>query len=177
MTLHDNEHRINNTGWITGWRWSGGVERKAKPLREWWTFFNLHFPASVLKAMSRICACKTEKNLKIFGWWQWQKRLAGTLPFILWLSILVDQPCPKLLIWWQKSIYLSSNNNPFIYSVVPILFHGLSFNLRLCSTARYDLVGCLNIKMLLSTPVCKLCKLTENGDLLSIALVYIGLHM
>ncbi len=67
MTLHDNEHRINNTGWITGLRWNGGVERKAKPLRECWTFFNLHFPASVLEAMSRICACKTEKNLKIFG--------------------------------------------------------------------------------------------------------------
>ncbi len=62
------DHRINNTGWITGWRWNGGVERKAKPLRECWTFFNLHFPASVMKAMSRICACKTEKNLQIFCW-------------------------------------------------------------------------------------------------------------
>ncbi len=83
-------HRINNTGWITGWRWNGGVERKAKPLRECWTFFNLHFPASVMKAMSRICACRTffnlhfpasvmkamsricacrtEKNLQMFGW-------------------------------------------------------------------------------------------------------------
>ena len=50
------------------WRWNGGVERKAKPLRECWTFFNLHFPASVMKAMSRICACKTEKNLQMFGW-------------------------------------------------------------------------------------------------------------
>jgi hypothetical protein len=61
-------HRINNTGWTTEWRWNGGVERKAKPLRECWTFFNLHFPASVLEAMSRICACKTEKNLQMFGW-------------------------------------------------------------------------------------------------------------
>ncbi len=31
-------------------------------------FFNLHFPAPVMEAMSRICACKTEKNLQIFGW-------------------------------------------------------------------------------------------------------------
>ncbi len=44
------------------------VERKAKPLRKCWTFFNLHFPAPAMKAMSRICACKTEKNPQIFGW-------------------------------------------------------------------------------------------------------------
>ncbi len=50
------------------WRWDGGVERKAKLLGECWTFFNLHFPAPVMEAMSRICACKTEKNLQIFGW-------------------------------------------------------------------------------------------------------------
>jgi hypothetical protein len=31
-------------------------------------FFNLHFPAPAMEAMSRICACKTEKNLQIFGW-------------------------------------------------------------------------------------------------------------
>ncbi len=50
------------------WRWNGGVERKAKPLRECWTFFNLHFPAPVMEAMSRICACKTEKTPQILGW-------------------------------------------------------------------------------------------------------------
>ncbi len=44
------------------------VERKAKVLGECWTFFNLHFPAPAMEAMSRICACKTEKNLQIFGW-------------------------------------------------------------------------------------------------------------
>jgi hypothetical protein len=31
-------------------------------------FFNLHFPTPAMEAMSRICACKTEKNLQIFGW-------------------------------------------------------------------------------------------------------------
>jgi hypothetical protein len=31
-------------------------------------FFNLHFPAPAMEAMSRICACKTERNLQIFGW-------------------------------------------------------------------------------------------------------------
>ncbi len=68
MTFHDDEHRINNTGWIAKWWWNGGVERKAKPKGECWTFFNLHFPASEMKAMSNICACKTEKNLQMFGW-------------------------------------------------------------------------------------------------------------
>ncbi len=41
---------------------------KAKLLRECWTFFNLHFPTPAVEAMSRICACKTERNLQIFGW-------------------------------------------------------------------------------------------------------------
>ncbi len=50
------------------WRWSGGVDRKAKLLGECWTFFNLHFPAPAIEAMSRICAWRTEKNLQIFGW-------------------------------------------------------------------------------------------------------------
>ena len=44
------------------------VERKSKPLRECWMFFNLHFPAPAMEAMSRICACKTERNPQIFGW-------------------------------------------------------------------------------------------------------------
>jgi hypothetical protein len=30
--------------------------------------FDLHFPTPAVKAMSRICACKTERNLQIFGW-------------------------------------------------------------------------------------------------------------
>jgi hypothetical protein len=30
--------------------------------------FNLHFPTPAVEAMSRICACKTERNLQIFGW-------------------------------------------------------------------------------------------------------------
>jgi hypothetical protein len=30
--------------------------------------FDLHFLTPVVKAMSRICACKTERNLQIFGW-------------------------------------------------------------------------------------------------------------
>ncbi len=68
MVFHIDEHRINNTGWMMKWRWNGGVERKARLLGECWTFFNLHFPALVMEAMSRICACKTEKNLQIFGW-------------------------------------------------------------------------------------------------------------
>jgi hypothetical protein len=30
--------------------------------------FDLHFPTPAVKAMSRICACKTERNLQMFGW-------------------------------------------------------------------------------------------------------------
>ncbi len=30
--------------------------------------FDLHFPTPAVEAMSRICACKTERNLQIFGW-------------------------------------------------------------------------------------------------------------
>ncbi len=30
--------------------------------------FNLHFPTPAVEAMSRICACNTERNLQIFGW-------------------------------------------------------------------------------------------------------------
>ncbi len=66
--FHIDEHRINNTGWMMKWWWNGGVERKAKLLGECWTFFNLHFPAPAMEAMSRICTYKTERNLLIFGW-------------------------------------------------------------------------------------------------------------
>jgi hypothetical protein len=30
--------------------------------------FDLHFSTPAVEAMSRICACKTERNLQIFGW-------------------------------------------------------------------------------------------------------------
>jgi hypothetical protein len=30
--------------------------------------FDSHFPTPAVKAISRICACKTVRNLQIFGW-------------------------------------------------------------------------------------------------------------
>ncbi len=30
--------------------------------------FDLHFPTPAVEAMSRICACKAERNLQMFGW-------------------------------------------------------------------------------------------------------------
>jgi hypothetical protein len=30
--------------------------------------FDLHFPTPAVEAMFRICTCKTERNLQIFGW-------------------------------------------------------------------------------------------------------------
>jgi hypothetical protein len=41
---------------------------KSKTVGRMLNIFNLHFPAPAMEAMSRICACKTEKNLQIFGW-------------------------------------------------------------------------------------------------------------
>ncbi len=89
--FHIDDHRINNTGWMMKWRWNGGVERKAKLLGECWTFFNLHFPAPVMEAMSRICACKTEKNLQIFGWCLQFKQSCLWATLILILSAKTKQ--------------------------------------------------------------------------------------
>jgi hypothetical protein len=42
---------------------------KGKPIVErMLNVFDLHFSTPAVKAMSRICACKTERNLHIFGW-------------------------------------------------------------------------------------------------------------
>jgi hypothetical protein len=42
---------------------------KGKPIVErMLNIFYLHFSATAVKAMSRICACKFERNLQIFGW-------------------------------------------------------------------------------------------------------------
>ncbi len=42
---------------------------KGKPIVErMLNVFVLHFPTPAVKAMSRICACKTERNLQMFGW-------------------------------------------------------------------------------------------------------------
>jgi hypothetical protein len=47
--------------------WRGGT--KGKPIIErMLNVFDLHFPTPALEAMSRIYACKTERNLQIFGW-------------------------------------------------------------------------------------------------------------
>ena len=45
----------------------GGM--KGKPVVErMLNVFDLHFPTPAVEAMSRIYACKTERNLQIFGW-------------------------------------------------------------------------------------------------------------
>ena len=41
---------------------------KSKTIERMLNVFQSTFSASEMKAMSRICACKTEKNLQIFGW-------------------------------------------------------------------------------------------------------------
>ncbi len=66
MTFHDDEHRVNNTGWIwngdetEGWNEKqthrGDAER-----------FSIYIFSIRNEAMSRICACKTERTLQIFG--------------------------------------------------------------------------------------------------------------
>jgi hypothetical protein len=45
----------------------GGM--KGKPVGETMlNIFDLHFPTPAVEAKSRIYACKTERNLQIFGW-------------------------------------------------------------------------------------------------------------
>ncbi len=46
---------------------SGGTKSKIV-VKGMLNAFDLHFPTPALEAMSRICACKTERNLQIFGW-------------------------------------------------------------------------------------------------------------
>ncbi len=42
---------------------------KGKPVVErMLNVFDLHFPTPAVEAISRICDCKTERNLQIFGW-------------------------------------------------------------------------------------------------------------
>ncbi len=42
---------------------------KGKPVVErMLNVFDLHFPTPAVEAVSRICACKTGRNLHIFGW-------------------------------------------------------------------------------------------------------------
>ncbi len=62
------KHRINNTGWMMKWQWNGGVERKAPIDERMLNVFDLHFPTPAVEATSRIYACRTERNLQIFGW-------------------------------------------------------------------------------------------------------------
>jgi hypothetical protein len=46
---------------------SGGTKSKTV-VERMLNVFDLHFPAPVVEATSRIYACKTERNLQIFGW-------------------------------------------------------------------------------------------------------------
>ena len=50
----------------TEWRWNRGVERKQNH-RENAERFSIYIFCIRNEAMSRICACKTKKNLQIFG--------------------------------------------------------------------------------------------------------------
>ena len=65
MTFHEDEHKINNTGWI----WSGDeiegwneANQKGMP-----NVFQSTFSRSEMKQISRICTCKTERTLQISG--------------------------------------------------------------------------------------------------------------
>ncbi len=47
----------------------GGVERSANPnIERMLSVFDLHLSAPEEKAVSRICASKTRRNLQTFGW-------------------------------------------------------------------------------------------------------------
>ncbi len=65
--FHINEHRINNTNDEMEVKRRGGTKSKIV-VERMLNVFDLHFPTPATKAMSRICACKTGRNLQIFGW-------------------------------------------------------------------------------------------------------------
>ncbi len=66
--FHITEHRINNTGWMMKWWWAEGWNEKQNCCWENAERFWLTFSYTSSGAMSRIYACKTERNLQIFGW-------------------------------------------------------------------------------------------------------------
>ena len=64
MTFHEDEHKINNTGWI----WNGDETEgwnEAKPKGNAERFFNLHFLDQKRSKDLEFCACKTERTLQI----------------------------------------------------------------------------------------------------------------
>ncbi len=62
------KHRINNTDWMMKWWWWEGVELGANPnIEKMLNFLDLHLSALEEKALSRICASKTRRNLQTFG--------------------------------------------------------------------------------------------------------------
>ncbi len=66
MTFHDDEHRINNMDeYGMAMKRRGGT--KSKTIERMLNVFQSTFSASEMKALSRICASKTEKNLQVFG--------------------------------------------------------------------------------------------------------------
>ncbi len=66
MTFHNDEHRINNTGRIRNGdeteEWNEKQNHGENAER-----FLIYIFYIRNEAMSRICACKTEKNLQISG--------------------------------------------------------------------------------------------------------------
>ncbi len=86
-SFYIDEHRMNNTGWMMKWQWNGGVERKAPIDERMLNVFDLHFPTPAVEAMSRIYACKTERNLQIFGWClQYKQSCPWATPSYFWLQ-------------------------------------------------------------------------------------------
>ncbi len=66
MTFHDDEHRINNTGWIR----NGDETEEWNEKHNHWEDaerFSIYIFSIRNEAMSRICACKTERTLQMFG--------------------------------------------------------------------------------------------------------------
>ena len=67
MILWVNNYKCNWDGMMMAINQRG--ETKGKPhVEKMLNVFDLHFSTPAVKAMSRICTCKTERNLQIFGW-------------------------------------------------------------------------------------------------------------
>ncbi len=58
-------HKINNTGWMMKWWWREGWNEVQTLIMN---VFDLHLSTPEEKAVSRICASKTRRNLQTFCW-------------------------------------------------------------------------------------------------------------
>ncbi len=78
----------------------GGLERSANPNNErMLNVFDLHLSVPEEKAVSRICASKTRRNLQTFGWCLQYKQ---TCPWLHYLTFVLEKQAEKSMQWGES---------------------------------------------------------------------------